>query len=99
MPRYRCRAWIVLTAARQFRCQVSSRSTFIRKSRSMIRLTFMVILVASFRLARSIVAQEPAREEQAVLTPGDSVRIQVWRSPDSSGDFVVGPDGLRSYPL
>src|SRR3954447_15645936 len=99
MPRYRCRAWIVLTAARQSRCQVRGRSTFIRKSRSMIRLTFMVILVASLALARSIVAQEPAREEQAVLTPGDSVRIQVWRRPDFSGDFVVGPDGSVSHPL
>jgi polysaccharide export outer membrane protein len=65
----------------------------------MIRLTFMVILVASLALARSIVAQEPAREEQAVLTPGDSVRIQVWRRPDFSGDFVVGPDGSVSHPL
>ena len=62
-------------------------------------LTFMVILVASLALARPILAQEPAREEQAVLTPGDSVRIQVWRRPDFSGDFVVGPDGSVSHPL
>jgi len=62
-------------------------------------LTFMVILVASLALAQPVLAQEPAREEQAVLTPGDSVRIQVWRRPDFSGDFVVGPDGSVSHPL
>jgi polysaccharide export outer membrane protein len=35
----------------------------------------------------------------AVLSPGDSVRIVVWRSPELSGDFVVGPDGSITHPL
>ena len=34
-----------------------------------------------------------------VLSPGDSVRISVWRSPEMSGDFVVGPDGSITHPL
>jgi polysaccharide export outer membrane protein len=34
-----------------------------------------------------------------VLSPGDSVRIVVWRSPELSGDFVVGPDGTITHPL
>lgn len=36
---------------------------------------------------------------QAVLTPGDSVRIVVWRKPEFSGDFVVAPDGSITHPL
>lgn len=35
----------------------------------------------------------------AVLTPGDSIRIQVWRKPELSGDFVIAPDGAISHPL
>lgn len=54
----------------------------------------------SLALAPPILAQETAaRGEQAVLTPGDSVRIVVWRKPEFSGDFVVAPDGSVSHPL
>jgi polysaccharide biosynthesis/export protein len=49
---------------------------------------------------QSAAAQEPkARVEQAMLTPGDSVRIVVWRKPEFSGDFVISPDGSVSHPL
>ena len=37
--------------------------------------------------------------EQAVLTPGDSVRISVWRRPEFSGDFVVASDGSVMHPV
>jgi len=37
--------------------------------------------------------------EQAVLSPGDSVRIVVWRKPEFSGDYVVAPDGTITHPL
>jgi polysaccharide export outer membrane protein len=36
---------------------------------------------------------------QNVLTPGDSVRITVWRKPEFSGDYVVAPDGSITHPL
>jgi polysaccharide export outer membrane protein len=36
---------------------------------------------------------------QSVLTPGDSVRIVVWRKPEFSGDFVIAPDGTITHPL
>ena len=32
-----------------------------------------------------------------VLSPGDSVRIVVWRKPEMSGDFIVGPDGTITH--
>jgi polysaccharide export outer membrane protein len=47
-----------------------------------------------------LVAQEPAAQGiQNVLTPGDSVRITVWRKPEFSGDYVVAPDGTITHPL
>lgn len=37
--------------------------------------------------------------EPVTLSPGDSVRITVWRKPEFSGDFIVGPDGSITHPL
>src|SRR4029453_3701444 len=51
--------------------------------------------LASFPVA----AQEARQSSQAVLTPGDSVRIGVWRKPEFSGDFVIAPDGSITHPL
>jgi polysaccharide export outer membrane protein len=34
-----------------------------------------------------------------MLEPGDSIRIQVWRKPEFSGDYLVGPDGTITHPL
>jgi polysaccharide export outer membrane protein len=39
------------------------------------------------------------RTEQVMLSPGDSIRITVWRKPEFSGDFIVGPDGTITHPL
>jgi len=60
-------------------------------------LAALVLLtaLASFPLA----AQEARQNSQAVLTPGDSVRIAVWRKPEFSGDFVISSDGSISHPL
>jgi polysaccharide export outer membrane protein len=48
-----------------------------------------------------LVAQDAAATQgtQNVLTPGDSVRITVWRKPEFSGDYVVAPDGTITHPL
>ena len=66
-------------------------------------LASLATLLTSLVLARPILAQEAAhqaeRAEQAVLTPGDSVRIVVWRKPEFSGDFVIAPDGSITHPL
>jgi polysaccharide export outer membrane protein len=50
-------------------------------------------------LARAAGAQESAAGIQNVLTPGDSVRIVVWRKPEFSGDYVIAPDGTITHPL
>ncbi len=45
-------------------------------------------------------AQAPdTSTREAVLTPGDSVRIMVWRKPEFSGEFAVAADGSISHPL
>lgn len=60
----------------------------------------LTLLVACVVLSLPAVAQAPrAQGEQSVLTPGDSVRIVVWRKPEFSGDFVVAPDNTVTHPL
>lgn len=63
-------------------------------------LASLALLCASVALSQPAAAQEPrAQAEQSVLTPGDSVRIVVWRKPEFSGDYVIAPDGSISHPL
>jgi protein involved in polysaccharide export with SLBB domain len=62
----------------------------------LLRLSFLFAVLAVNPAAAQTLA--PARE-QATLAPGDSVRIAVWRRPELSGDFVVGPDGSVTHPL
>jgi protein involved in polysaccharide export with SLBB domain len=40
-----------------------------------------------------------SRIEPVTLSPGDSVRLVVWRKPELSGDFIVAPDGSITHPL
>lgn len=57
-------------------------------------------MFAPLLLSSPAAAQDaPRAGEQAFLTPGDSVRIVVWRKPEFSGDFVVAPDGSVTHPL
>jgi len=41
----------------------------------------------------------PRPSDQTVLSPGDTLRIVVWRKPEFSGDFVIGADGTVIHPL
>ena len=62
-----------------------------------------LVLVSLFiggSLASLLHGQAPdSSKDASVLTPGDSVWIIVWRRPDFTGEFVVGPDGSISHPL
>ncbi|MBA3345280.1 MAG: SLBB domain-containing protein [Gemmatimonadales bacterium] len=65
-----------------------------------MRTLASLFLLASLVLSLPAAAQQSrSSSEQAVLTPGDSVRIVVWRKPEFSGDFVVAPDGSVTHPL
>src|SRR6266550_4201977 len=61
-----------------------------------LRLLVLTVLWAPGRLTAQ--TSGPAGDE-AVLSPGDSVRITVWRKPEFSGDFVIAPDGSVTHPL
>jgi protein involved in polysaccharide export with SLBB domain len=65
-----------------------------------MRIPALFSLLALVVLSAPTSAQE-ARPQggQSMLTPGDSVRIVVWRRPEFSGDFVVAPNGSITHPL
>jgi polysaccharide export outer membrane protein len=48
----------------------------------------------------ALTAQEaPARAgAEAVLQPGDLVRLKIWREPDLSGDYRVDENGVAVFP-
>jgi polysaccharide biosynthesis/export protein len=65
-----------------------------------MRALFSLTLLALVALSVPASAQDSrASSDQAVLAPGDSVRIVVWRKPEFSGDFVVAPNGTITHPL
>jgi polysaccharide export outer membrane protein len=65
-------------------------------------LRSILFVTATSLLSSTVVAQTPAPSSTAdpvSLAPGDSVRVVVWRKPEMSGDFIVGPDGTITHPL
>jgi polysaccharide export outer membrane protein len=62
-------------------------------------ITGYLTLAALFGVP-GLAAQTNARApEQTVLSPGDTLRITVWRKPEFSGEFVIGADGTVIHPL
>jgi len=64
-----------------------------------MRYPSAIALLAVVALAAPASAQTPAASSASMLTPGDSVRVVVWRRPEFSGDFVVAPNGTITHPL
>lgn len=64
-----------------------------------MRFPSAVALLAVVAFAPPASAQTPSTESASMLTPGDSVRVVVWRRPEFSGDFVVAPNGTITHPL
>ena len=64
-----------------------------------MRTLILSLAFGLFAFALPAAAQQPSGAAQSVLTPGDSVRIVVWRKPEFSGDFVIAPDGTITHPL
>src|SRR6478672_5694170 len=64
-------------------------------------LLMMMPALAGWLMAQSPASPKPTAPttEQIVLEPGDSIRVVVWRKPEMSGDFIVGPDGTITHPL
>ena len=57
------------------------------------------LLLISFLLLFPLALAAQSPQDGLTLSVGDSLRIEVWRSPDLSGDFVIGPDGTITHPL
>jgi polysaccharide biosynthesis/export protein len=57
------------------------------------------LLLMSFLLLFPLALAAQSPQDGLTLSVGDSLRIEVWRSPDLSGDFVIGPDGTITHPL
>jgi polysaccharide export outer membrane protein len=55
--------------------------------------------VAAAPLGAQTLAGHGADSAAASLSPGDVIRIVVWRKPEFSGDFVVAADGTIIHPL
>src|SRR5438477_5023521 len=69
-------------------------------SRTMRYLSLLSFALATVLGVRNLSAQTTAPSaDQVMLSPGDSVRIVVWRKPEFSGDYVVAPDGTITHPL
>jgi polysaccharide export outer membrane protein len=62
-------------------------------------LSLLSLAFASILGARNLPAQTVPAPAEQTLSPGDSVRIVVWRKPEFSGDFVIAPDGSVTHPL
>jgi polysaccharide export outer membrane protein len=66
----------------------------------MRHLSLLSLALAGLLGVRTLAAQTTAsRADETMLSPGDSVRITVWRKPEFSGDFVIAPDGSVTHPL
>jgi polysaccharide export outer membrane protein len=62
----------------------------------------LVLAAAALLLAAPAArAQLPgsAAADSITLRPGDAVRVMVWRQPELSGEFTIGPDGSVMHPL
>ena len=59
-------------------------------------LVTALVLSPAFAVAQSMVS---ADSSSATLAPGDLLRVNVWRRPELSGDFVIAPDSTITHPL
>lgn len=62
----------------------------------MRRLLLLLALLATSALPAAAAAQAA---DSASLRPGDVIRLAVWRQPDFSGEFAIGPEGTVQHPL
>ncbi|HET7234593.1 MAG TPA: polysaccharide biosynthesis/export family protein [Longimicrobium sp.] len=69
--------------------------------RRTLLLALLLPLAATFphRAAAQVSPSAALAADSAVLTPGDVIRIAVFRQPEFSGDFAVGPEGTIQHPL
>jgi polysaccharide export outer membrane protein len=66
----------------------------------MIRPFKSLLACFSLFMAAALGAQAtPSTSTQQQLSPGDQIRIAVWRNTELSGDFTIGANGTITHPL
>ena len=64
---------------------------------SLVTLSSVLLTSCSSHLPLLSIDPSPPGEQR--LQPGDFVRIDVWRQPDLSGEYAIGPDSTLVHPL
>jgi polysaccharide biosynthesis/export protein len=69
-----------------------------------MKLSKVMVLVSWLPLLASCLPPRTTNDalpndSSAVLQPGDSVKVVVWRNPELSGGFLVAEDGTLRHPL
>jgi polysaccharide biosynthesis/export protein len=67
--------------------------------RTLLVLPFLFLFFAAAPADTLAQTTTPDTPPAVMLSPGDSVRVVVWRKPEMSGDFIVAPDGSITHPL
>lgn len=68
----------------------------------MTKNTRFWLLALSLVVAHVVPVNLPGQaggSDPVTLSPGDVVRLSVWRRPEMSGDFLVAQDGSLTHPL
>jgi protein involved in polysaccharide export with SLBB domain len=75
----------------------------VRGTRSSARRALVAVVALTQLLVACATTQatlpEPVPVQDQVLQTGSVLRIQVWRQPEYSGDFVLGVEGRLVHPL
>jgi protein involved in polysaccharide export with SLBB domain len=64
-----------------------------------MKFTRLVIALLTLASASALHAQAPVVPVSGGLSPGDQIRIVVFRKPELSGDFPIAADGTIIHPL
>jgi protein involved in polysaccharide export with SLBB domain len=59
----------------------------------------LMAMVLALLMSSAAVAQSAGSVVEVTLQPGDLLRIDIWREPDLSGEFLIDPDGQVVLPL
>ena len=60
--------------------------------------TLSALLLAAIAVPATMRGQEPIEPPESRLVPGDVIRLNIWREPDLTGEFLVHEDGTAVLP-
>lgn len=60
--------------------------------------TLIALLLAAIAIPATMRGQETVEPPESRLVPGDVIRLNIWREPDLTGEFLVHEDGTAVLP-